>query len=120
MTILSARLTSRLCGRTPLPADYVFLGPRGLPVCRSDRRALYRFHELLAEAGTPATDGVGQKLDFHALRHSFATALGRAGVGLAQAQALLGHADPRLTAAVYMHLGVEDLRGAVAKVAGAG
>jgi site-specific recombinase XerD len=50
------------------------------------------------------------------LRDSFASQLGRAGVGLVQAQRLLGHSTPELTAQVYTHLGIEDLRGAVEKL----
>jgi site-specific recombinase XerD len=49
----------------------------------------------------------------HALRHSFASRLARNGVGLAQAQRLLGHSDPKLTASIYTHLEPEDLREAV-------
>ena len=49
----------------------------------------------------------------HQLRHTFASRLCRAGVGLVHAQNLLGHSDPRLTAAIYTHLDVEDLRRAV-------
>jgi len=39
--------------------------------------------------------------------------LARAGVPLIEAQKLLGHSDPKLTAALYTHLHAEDLRGAV-------
>jgi len=85
-------------------------------VINSYRRALYRFRELLVEAGIPETDAMGAKIDIHSLRHSFATALGRAGVGLTQAQALLGHSDPKLTASLYTHLGAEDLREAVGRL----
>ena len=35
------------------------------------------------------------------------------GVGLSQAQKLLGHSDPKLTAAIHTHLDTEDLRAAV-------
>jgi integrase len=52
----------------------------------------------------------------HSTRHTFASQLGRAGVGLVQAQRLLGHSTPELTAQVYTHLGIEDLRGAVEKL----
>ena len=47
------------------------------------------------------------------MRHTFASRLARNGVGLVQAQKLLGHSDPKLTAAIYTHLDAEDLRSAV-------
>jgi integrase len=37
-------------------------------------------------------------------------------VGLVQVQRLMGHSDPKLTAKVYTHLDVEDLRKAVEAV----
>ena len=36
-----------------------------------------------------------------------------AGVAIRVLQRLLGHSDPKLTMAIYTHLGIEDLRGAV-------
>lgn len=42
--------------------------------------------------------------------------LARNGVGLVQVQRLMGHSDPKLTAQVYTHLDVEDLRRAVESV----
>jgi integrase len=63
--------------------------------------------------GVTPRRGTGRKLDIHALRHTVATRLARTGAPLVQAQQILGHSDPRLTARTYAHLGVEDLRGAV-------
>jgi site-specific recombinase XerD len=42
--------------------------------------------------------------------------MARNGVGLVQVQRLMGHSDPKLTAQVYTHLDVEDLRRAVESV----
>jgi integrase len=105
-----------LNGREPKASEHVFLGPRGKPVINSYRRALYRFRELLTEASIPEVDDLDRRIDIHSLRHSFASALNRASVGLTQAQALLGHSDPKLTASLYTHLGAEDLRWAVEKL----
>ena len=105
-----------LLGREPRGDEHIFLGPRGAPVAQSYRRALYRFRELLKEAGIADTDELGRKIDIHAMRHTFASELGRAGVGLTQAQHLMGHSDPKLTASLYMHLGVEDLRDAMSRL----
>jgi site-specific recombinase XerD len=61
-------------------------------------------------------DELGRSVVIHSTRHTFASQLGRAGVGLVQAQRLLGHSTPELTAQVYTHLGIEDLRAAVDKI----
>ena len=53
--------------------------------------------------------------DFHSLRHTFLTTLGRCGVDLRIAQELAGHSTPLLTAR-YMHVRLHDLAGAVAKL----
>lgn len=39
--------------------------------------------------------------------------MARNGALLAVTQRIFGHSDPKLTARVYVHLGSEDLRGAV-------
>jgi len=48
---------------------------------------------------------------FHDLRATTATLLARAGVPLVVAQRILRHSDPRLTANVYSHVDLGDLRG---------
>jgi hypothetical protein len=53
--------------------------------------------------------------DFHALRHSYITALGRGGVDLRTAQELAGHSTPVLTAR-YSHRRLYDLADAVEKL----
>lgn len=100
-------------GRIPTAGDHIFLSPRGLPWAKNRRIALIRFYAVLERAGIPRVDERGEKLDIHATRHTFASRLARNGVGLAQAQKLLGHSDPKLTAACYTHLDAEDLRAAV-------
>ena len=52
----------------------------------------------------------------HMLRHSYATALYRAGVDLKTAQYLLGHADIKMTADVYTHIANEQIDGAAEKI----
>ncbi|MBB5353672.1 hypothetical protein HNR46_003933 [Haloferula luteola] len=60
-----------------------------------------RFRRHLKEAGIPAIDGTGRKLDFHSFRYTFATRLARKGVSQRRAQELMRHSDPRLTANLY-------------------
>ena len=53
--------------------------------------------------------------DFHSLRHTYLTMLGRNGVDLRTAQELAGHSTPLLTAR-YSHRRLYDLAGAVDKL----
>jgi integrase len=55
----------------------------------------------LAACGIKGVDEHGRHLDFHALRHTFATMLARAGVSPRVAMELMRHSDMRLTAKTY-------------------
>lgn len=83
-----------------------------LPAAKGGGR-LKRWRRTDIENWLPKFDERGDKIDIHALRHTIASRLARNGVGLSQAQKLLGHSDPKLTAAIYTHLEAEDLRAAV-------
>jgi integrase len=69
----------------------------------------------LEAAGIPyeTPEGVA---DLHALRVSYATILARAGVSLVQAQRLMRHSDPKLTANIYTRLRLDDAHAAVARI----
>jgi integrase len=102
--------------RTTTAGDPIFIGPAGRPLPGNETRTRWRFRQILKRAGIPEVDELGRSVVIHSTRHTFASELGRAGVGLVQAQRLLGHSTPELTAQVYTHLGIEDLRGAVEKL----
>lgn len=108
-----ARLHEAVFGASPQRGAHVFLSPQGEVWPRPSCNVMRVFTRIRERAGIPRVDPEGGKLDIHALRHTFASRLCRAGVGLVHAQNLLGHSDPRLTAAIYTHLDVEDLRRAV-------
>jgi integrase len=93
--------------------DRIFVTPAGFNWEKGGRNSIKLFDTILQLAGIPKIDANGRTLDIHALRHSFASRLARAGVSITQAQKALGHSDPRLTANVYTHLGVDDLRAAL-------
>ena len=80
-----------------------------------DRRGADMLRGDLKAAGIPyATAGPGgTKLyaDFHALRHTYITSLGRSGVDLRTLQLLAGHSKPELTAR-YSHRSDADLAAA--------
>lgn len=61
----------------------------------------YQFREDLAKAGIPYKDGQGRQADFHALRHTLATNLARAGVQPRVAMEVMRHSDMKLTAKTY-------------------
>jgi site-specific recombinase XerD len=55
---------------------------------------------------------INPQLNFHSLKHSFASWLVQRGVGIYQVSKLLGHADIKTTE-IYAHLRAEDLRESV-------
>lgn len=63
-------------------------------------------------------DGVHGKeyADFHALRHTFVSALAAAGTGAKELQVLARHSDPRLTLGVYSHARSAELVKAVGRL----
>ncbi|MDD3889953.1 MAG: tyrosine-type recombinase/integrase [Syntrophomonadaceae bacterium] len=67
-----------------------------------------RFQRLLEQHDFP-------KIRFHALRHTFATMCRATGMGLADIQDLLGHADISTTKKMYTHIELEPLRKAMDK-----
>lgn len=56
--------------------------------------------------------GINPKLNFHSLRHTFASWLVQKGVSIYEVSRLLGHSDVRVTQ-IYAHLKTENLRNAV-------
>ncbi len=71
--------------------------------------------EDLKAAEVPYETAEG-KADLHALRVTYATMLARAGVSLVQAQKLMRHSDPKLTANIYTRLRLDDAHEAVARI----
>ncbi|MHC4163103.1 MAG: tyrosine-type recombinase/integrase [Planctomycetota bacterium] len=61
-------------------------------------------------------DAAGRVVDFHALRVTYATSLGRQGVPLQKAQKLMRHSDPKLTSNAYTRFELHDLHDAVARI----
>ena len=55
---------------------------------------------------------INSKLNFHSLRHTFASRLVQRGVSIYEVSKLLGHSDIKTTQ-IYAHLRNEDLRNAV-------
>lgn len=81
-----------------------------------DRRAAEFLQFDLKAAGIPYQDSAGRFADFHALRHTFATRLVRAGVSPKEAQTLARHSTITLTLNIYVRLGLHDTAAAVNKL----
>jgi integrase len=92
-------------GKQQFPSAPVLGSVPGTPTLRKD----------LAAAKIPFETEEGV-VDFHALRVTYATMLARAGVGLVQAQRLMRHSTPTLTANIYTRLRLDDGHAAVAKI----
>ena len=75
-----------------------------------------RFNAHLTAAGIPKRDAQGQVADFHSLRHTFCTSLHCSGASEREAQELMRHSDPRLTAGTYTDTKRLGLRAAVGKL----
>ena len=100
-------------GRLPNVEDRIFITPEGAAWLWHTTNAMRILDRLLDRAGIAKVNVQGEKLDVHALRTTCASRMARRGVPLAITQRWLGHSDPKLTAAHYCDLGVEDLRAAV-------
>ena len=74
------------------------------------RRAARMLRVDLDRASIPYEDEEGRVRDFHSLRHSFITALARAGVLPAKAKELARHSTIVLTMDHYTHVETEELR----------
>jgi excisionase family DNA binding protein len=113
----------------PLPSDVAaelgpYLAPKaaGRPIWggtwASSRRAAEMLRRDLIASDVPyAVEGPDgpEYADFHSLRHTYLTMLGRHGVDLRTAQELAGHSTPLLTAR-YSHRRLYDLAGAVERL----
>ena len=70
----------------------------------------------LTAAGVAYQDERGRFLDFHALRHTFASNLAKAGVPPKLAQELMRHSDVNLTMGIYLHVDLPDMAAAVERL----
>lgn len=84
-----------------LSDDCTFLSPRTLE---------YRFHKLADDCGL-------KKVNFHALRHTFATRCIEAGVDVKSLSEILGHANVGITLNTYVHSSMEMKRQQIEKLA---
>ena len=106
---LHLEVAAALCNAKPpfaRPTDRVF---KTTPTLKTFKRDLER-------AGIPFEDDEGRTVDRHALRTTFVSWLGGAGVDLRVAQRLARHTDPKLTAGTYQDVRLLDTRSAVAKL----
>ena len=111
---LSAHAT---LGRMPRQSDPLLLTPLGASWARGGtanfRRWLLTAYEA---AGIPRFDAHGRRIHVHALRHSFATRLLRAGVPIQYVQRLGGWKTITVLERIYNHVESRDALDAMASV----
>jgi integrase len=108
----------RMLGQMPAQTDMIFLNPDGDVWPRNSRGLMRILSRVLTLARIDPKDADGRVVDVHALRHTCASRLARAGVPITQTQRLLGHSTSELTAKFYVHSSLEDLRAALGQVDG--
>jgi excisionase family DNA binding protein len=121
-TLSARRNKSKKTKKQPLPADvadllraYLKDKPAGQPIWggtwATDKKAAAMLRGDLEAAGIPyVVEGPDGPLyaDFHALRHTYLTLGGRAGINLRTLQELAGHSTATLTER-YTHVRLHDL-----------
>lgn len=75
----------------------------------SPRTFEYRYHKILDECGV-------RHLNFHAIRHTFATKCIEAGVDIKTVSELLGHSSAATTLNIYVHSSMEHKRQQIEKL----
>ena len=89
------------------PSGYV-IGENGC--CVEPRTLRNRFQRVLAACGLPT-------INFHALRHSFATSCVENGMDIKSLSELLGHANVQIALNTYVHPSMEQKRRQLEQVA---
>ena len=90
---------------TQIPNYFVLSGQ---PDFLCPRTFEYRYHKLLNECGISS-------INFHALRHSFATRCVEAGIDIKTLSELLGHSNVGITLNTYVHSSIERKRNEIEK-----
>ena len=80
-------------------------GPQSLIFARSDDKAWQPSHQQRPIKAASEQAGITPPANFHALRHTYASALAMKGVPMRVIADQLGHADTRITERHYAHLG---------------
>jgi integrase len=86
-------LLPRLQAELTEPGDFILTGSKH---CMEPRRVQNKFHALLEEADIP-------QINFHSLRHAFATRFTQIGFDSKTLSEILGHSSPKITMDIYVH-----------------
>jgi len=104
---------SMILRRAPHSSEPIFLTPKGRPWSKDGGNFRRFLHVVMDMAGVEYRDGTGRVVHIHAMRHTFATRLGRAGVPVATAMRLTGHASVQMLTQIYQHASSDDARDAI-------
>jgi integrase len=99
--------------RVVQPTDRVFVTPDGANHDTATTGMRRIFRRVLECAGIDRKDMQGRVIDIHGLRGTCASRLVRNRVPVAVTQRMLGHSSPAMTMKHYVHLELDDMRGAV-------
>lgn len=91
---------------THMPDEYFLTGTKTLIEPRTYQ---YRFKKYLKEAGI-------ERVNFHTLRHTFATNCVRAGCDVKSLSEILGHSSVKITLEKYVHTTLESKRNELEKL----
>jgi len=100
MELQNERIKKRIKRGVPIEyagSEYIFPGNDWRGPMDGNTFLTRQLYPLLESAGIP-------KIPFHGLRHTVATLAAEGGLNAKEIQELLGHADSRITEAVYIHL----------------
>ncbi len=104
--VLAEALREKFTRRAPA---FPRVFPDGIPSAK-------KLAKDLTACRIPVIDALGRRVDFHALRHTYATILAQAGIPRRVAMELMRHSDSRLTDKVYVDTTSFSLFGVVTKL----
>lgn len=113
-SLLAARpLHETAIGRPLEPGDPIFRTPEGAPWTRDGSNFRRWLRSVLELAGIERRDAHGRVVHVHALRHTFATRLARAGVSPSAGRMLTGHRTTQVLVDVYTHVASAEAQAAM-------
>ena len=103
----------RLCERFFCGNKNAFVLTGEVDRCCEPRKMQYHFYKIVSEAGL-------SNVNFHALRHTFATRCVEVGFEIKSLSEVLGHSSPKITLERYVHSSIELKRDNMSRLSSVG